>query len=572
MTLITSVSIQNFKCYRDREKFELAQSNFFVGANNAGKSAVLKAFQCFFDDAQFSSEFINKTELRSRGSGYNRSVIELEFDLREVETKRLQKTLTSEYGSTLTIAKNFTFRENTLSTKVEYTIKGNTYEYDTLPPDISKLLSKISVSYIHPQESKDLLERAQEKLRRRLISNWGRNAQLADTLRELQTSWDILKQRANSYLSTTLTNSLQEIWPGCSTNIDLPDKIDEIIAVSDISFRGSSLLPDVTLTSQGTGAQSTILYQTHFLLDSDKTLHRGFYYPIWLIEEPESFLHADIIFKLGNQLCSDGWLDKVQMFVSTHSPILLATTKKNGEKIRWFTIHNYELLQGKKVSEWSDSEIREIGKLMGDPNFDVYFDASISEIPIIIEDTRQITEQKFIEAGIQVTRRLSGVSEMRRYFDVLRNFNIGRKSNTYFLVDNDKGIKEFANVLKDGHIVEESTTGFKKYQYDNAVFLIVFPNGYATEELFNEHESVVESCANQIFNATYTHAATDVHIAPTLTRAHSSIRNKTAAGLAEAKDLIRSQQDVKDIFWNEVATNNWRIRDDLANELKGLLV
>lgn len=91
--------------------------------------------------------------------------------------------------------------------------------------------------------------------------------------------------------------------------VDLPEKVVDVIAVSEILFKGSSDLPDVSLTSQGTGAQSTILYQTHFLLDSDKTLHRGFYYPIWLVEEPESFLHVDIIFKLGYLLCSDIWLD-----------------------------------------------------------------------------------------------------------------------------------------------------------------------------------------------------------------------------------------------------------------------
>jgi len=40
MNLLTSISIQNFKCYRKEQTFNLGKSNFFIGANNAGKSAV----------------------------------------------------------------------------------------------------------------------------------------------------------------------------------------------------------------------------------------------------------------------------------------------------------------------------------------------------------------------------------------------------------------------------------------------------------------------------------------------------------------------------------------------------
>ncbi|MCF3110988.1 AAA family ATPase [Niabella sp. CC-SYL272] len=571
MTLITRISIQNFKCYRRRQMFNLGQSNFFIGANNAGKSAVLKAMHCFFDDNQYSPEYINQTELRSKGTGFNKTVIGITFDLNIITTKSLQAKLKKLYGDSLTLNKNFTYRENTNTTIIDYTLGKTTIQFDSLPPEVLEFLSKISVSYIHPQEAKELLEKAQEKLKRRLLSNWGRNAALADILGQLQKQWTDLRKRANSYLSNGLTQSLQNIWPGCSTKVDLPEKIEDVIGISEIIFKASSELPDVSLTSQGTGAQSTILYQTHFLLDSDKTLHRGFYYPIWLVEEPESFLHADIIFKLGYLLCSDLWLDSIQMLVSTHSPLLLATSKQNAERIMWFTIDSHSPIESKLVSNWTNDEVKEIGLLMGDPNFDIYFRTSEAQRLLIIEDSKEITEQKLIESGIDITQRLSGVTELKRYFDVLRAVDVSMGRSIFFLVDNDDGGKEFRSSLEVGEEVKKTASGFIKYKFENNVYLILFPEGYAMEELFKEHDSIVESCANQVFNATHTRAMSDGAVPAKLSRTHAHIRSKTARGLDDAKKMIRNTQDVKDIFWNQVEERGLQIDQTLAKEIKSLI-
>lgn len=172
MNLLKSISLQNFKCYRKKQDFNLEKSNFFIGANNAGKSAVLKALHCFFDDSQYSKEFINKTEFRSKGAGYNKSTIGIIFDINTITTKSLKTKLLEEYGDKITLYKNFTYRENANITVIDYTLRGENFTSDVLPESIADLLSKIKVSYIHPQEAKELLEKAQGKLRTRLLSNW----------------------------------------------------------------------------------------------------------------------------------------------------------------------------------------------------------------------------------------------------------------------------------------------------------------------------------------------------------------------------------------------------------------
>ncbi len=571
MALITEVSIQNFKCYRRKQTFSLTQSNFFIGPNNAGKSAILKAIHCFFDDNEYSSDEINKTELRAKSAGYNKSIVGIKFDFSFITTKTLKKKLINKYGTELIIYKNFTYREITNTIIVDFTINSKSYSYESLPTDIGDLFSKISLSYIHPQEAEELFEKAQEKLKERLLANWGRGATLSTELDELQKHWTKLRKKANTYLSKGLTQNLQNIWPGCETKIDLPEKISDIIGISEIMFKAASDLPDVSITSQGTGARSTILYQTHYILDSDKTLHRGFYYPIWLIEEPESFLHADIIFKLGQLLCSDLWLNNIQMLISTHSPLLLSTSKINPERVSWISIINHALKASKRASDWFDDEIKEIGIEMGDPNFDIYFKTPNSGQLIIIEDEKAITEKKLKEAGINVSNRLKGSSSVLRYFDVLRTININNGRRVYFLVDNDKGFKEFETSLSNGKLVATTSTGFMKYEFSNDVYIVLFPEGYAMEELFDEHDRILTECASKIFTEDFTQP-TKESVPAYLTRAHAAIRSKKCKGIAEAKQTIRNQQDVKDFFWGLVESNGLVINEKIAEEINSLII
>lgn len=572
MILLEELSIQNFKCFRESKIFNLSNSNYFIGVNNSGKSAVLKAIQCFFDDSAYEEDFVNKTEFRAKGAGYNKSVLSITFNFAVIEQTGLKRNLTNQYGQKLKLFKNFTYREKSGTLFIDYTINGQDYLYEDLHGDLQKLLSRISVSYIHPQEANELLANAQKKLKKRLLTNWGTTAQLSEILKDLQSNWDDLRSKANQYLSSGLTNSLQDIWPGCSTIVDLPEKVEDLIGISEILFQSSKDHPQVSLTSQGTGAQSTILYQTHYLLDSDKSLHRGFYHPIWLIEEPESFLHADIIFKLGYLLSSKTWINNIQMLVSTHSPLLLATTKSNEDSILWYHLDNHEIIKEGKVSDFNEEEIKEIGVLMGDPNFEIYFKTSGENDLIILEDKKEITKEKLVESGVNVTHQLNGSNEQRRYFDVLRGIEINVNKNVFFLVDNDKGFNDFRNVINNGELIATSDSGFKKYEFSNNVFLIVFPESYAMEELFEEHDAILESCANQIFNSEFTHAASgDVNIPANLTRAHASIRNKTATGLDEAKKLIRTQQDVKDVFWTKVEEENLKIDPKYSDEINLLI-
>ncbi len=568
--LLKNVRIKNFKCFREKElRFDLGKSTYLIGSNNSGKTAVLLAIKCFFDTDFYNSDFLNKTFFLSKKEGYNKSVIGIEFDLKYISNnKTLRSELMKEYGDSLIITKSFTFRDVSKNIVIEYAIKNKSYEYEELEENIRKFLSKISVSYIHPQEADELLKNAQEKLKNRLLSNWGRRSPITDKLSDLRKNWQEVRDKSNSYLSKSLTTNIQKIWPGSTASVDLPLKIEDIISIAQINFKGSDTLPQVSLSYQGTGAQSTILYQTHFLLDSDRTLHKGFYYPIWLLEEPESFLHADITFKLGQLLNSNLWLSNIQMVVSTHSPLLLATSKINQDKILWDLLENQGLSKSKLASEWSLSEIKEIGTLMGDSNFEVYFDTSMDEEILFVEDKRELTMKKWVEAGFKNVKMLQGYTNILRYLEVIRGMGIKFDYKFHFIVDHDNTIKNFKEYtvenLKCGEV-----EGFKKFEVRENVWLIVLPENHSVEDLFDEYANHLEECSRQMVDENLKVKATIPHqLSSTCTKIK---HNTTLTSLDDVKSYIKNEQEVKDLFWKKVEKDALKFSPKKIESIKKLV-
>ncbi len=568
MALIKSIKVRNFRCFRQLPQIEMKQATYLIGINNSGKTALLSAIHCFFDSDAFKSEYLNKTEFAAKKEGYNRSDITLEFDLYQVTGKTRKRRMQEQYGTTLTIRKSFTFREISQTIVVQYNINGGIFEFDGLDEDIRRMLSAVAISYIHPQEGNLLLAQAQEKFKARLFNNWGRHVSVSEHLRELQDQWDKLRKITNTYLSTTLTSNLKEIWPHSTTKVDLPEKIEDIVAVSEISFRSSPTLPEVSLTSQGTGAQSTILYQTHYILDSDRSLHRGIYFPVWLLEEPESFLHANINVKLSNLLNSDEWLESIQMIISTHSPIVLAASRQNASRTQWVLFRDHSVMFQKPASKVTDEDIQQIADLMGDANFDAYFIAAQNRNLVFIEDTRELTKKKYEEAGIPVTSALRGTSAVKKHLAVFSALPQIIRKKAYFIIDNDKGAKEFGKYCTEENRIREEN-GFSVCRVTVNVFILLLPENTAVENLFDEFDDFLDECIKDIYDDTLNFKDS---VPTNLSRAVSALRRKThPTTIDEAKELIKNEQDVKDIFWVKVEESGYVLAQSSQQTIKSLL-
>lgn len=542
MGILISIKARNFKCFRELADIQLSQGTYLVGPNNAGKTAVLQAISCFFDSNEYSSAYLNRTEYSRRQAGFNRFDISLTFDLGLVTGRARHDRMIAKHGDHLELTKSFTWREQSDIVVIAYSVGNETYEFEQLDADVKHLIGSVSISYIHPQEGAELMRKAQDKFKKRLFHNWGRHSSVSDQLAAVQQTWEVLRHTANAYLSRNLTERLREIWPTSELKIDLPDRLEDIVAISEIAFRSSPNLPEVSLTSHGTGVQSTILYQTHYILDSDRSLHQGMYFPIWLLEEPESFLHADIAFQLGRLLASSEWQSNIQMIISTHSPIILAGSKQNPETKKWIMIDKYEVKLDRAVSAVTDDEIASIGRVMGDSNFDAYFIGATAGPLILLEDGRSLTRRSFESAGIAVTKTLGGMSEVKKYLSVYLGVTEAINANTYFIVDGDKGINEIRHLLNNGEVVDEQE-GWKKYKLGDRLFVIVLPEGSAAENLFDEWPDVLEVTVDDILNEDLSIKAS---IPTRLSRVVDPLRRNPPTNRTDAIEQIRSMQDVKD--------------------------
>lgn len=567
MGILLSVRARNFKCFRDLSEIELSQGSYVIGPNNAGKTAVLQAIACFFDTNAYSPAFLNRTEFSRKQAGFNRSDVTLKFNLQLVTGRVRHDRMVGAHGDHLEITKSFTWREQSDSVSISYKIRRADFDYESLDDDIKHLLSSIAISYIHPQEGAELLRKAQEKFKKRLFHNWGRHSSVSDRLASVQLSWDELRHTANAYLSRTLTDRLREIWPNSDLKIDLPNRLEDIVAVSEISFRSSPNLPEISLTSHGTGAQSAILYQTHFVLDSDRSLHQGMYFPIWLLEEPESFLHADIAFQLGRLLASDEWQSNIQMVISTHSPIILAGSRHAPQTKKWILIDKHEKKLDMAVDRVTDDDIASIGRVMGDANFDAYFAGSGEGPLVLIEDSRNQTAKSFLDAGFNIAKSLNGISEVKKYLAVYLGVEEAVGDKTYFIVDGDRGLAEIKTYL-DANLIVAENIGWTKYRLGDRLYVIVLPSSFAVEDLFGEWSEVLDETIDDLLNEDL---SIKDNIPARLSRVLDPLRRTPPVDRVDAVSRIRSLQDVKDRFWQRVGELGWRIGVQHVKALKSLL-
>ncbi len=576
MNLINSVTIKNFKAIRNKQKIDLLQGSYIIGGNNSGKTTVLQAIELFFSINLPADEgFLNKSEYLAKKEGHNRCDIEIEFNLEAMNSKERKRRLLTAYGKICKVSKTFIYRERTKNCVIRFSINGQTeINDDEVNPDLKNLLDSVKVTYLHPQDGVELLKKAQEKLRNRLILNWGRRGGVTESLERIKGDWQTLRESSDSYLSRSLSLKLQQIWPGCVVKVNLPKNIEDIIQISDVGIRGSKGIPEVSLTSQGTGAQSMVLYLAHFLLDSDRSLHRGEYHPLWLLEEPESFLHADLIFQIGKQLSSKEWLDNIQMLVSTHSPIILACSRESREQISWILMKTHNIEQNKPLSEWTEGDIESIGNQMGDSNFEAYFTYSENKkYFLFLEDTRKETGDSLVRSGFEVTKGLNGTSEINKYIEIYSSIQPSVKKDAFFLIDNDLGKKEFTRFLKPEKLIVIKE-GINKYKISDGMFIFLLPEGCAFEGLFAEFDNFLKEKVDLIYEI---EGKTSKYrflkkIPADLSRTHAAIRDKDVpADLDNAKRLIRNTKDIKDLFWKMVSDENLSLETKFKDALRVLI-
>ena len=166
-----------------------------------------------------------------------------------------------------------------------------------------------------------------------------------------------------------------------------------------------------------------------------------------------------------------------------------------------------------------------------------------------------------------MTQALDGSGAVKKHVEVFLTVPGIVPKKAFFLLDNDKGAKEFGSHLTPQKL-KASQGQFFLYALGNEVFLLLLPKNFAVEDLFNEFEDEVESCVKAIYRKDF---RLRKNIPTTLSRAASAARRSTVTNLGEAKSFIRNHQDVKDIFWTKLAANNYKVAQNHIDSMKLLI-
>lgn len=583
MALLKLVSVENFGGFQYKIEIPLGQSTYLIWTNNSWKTTALKALRVFFDDLPVAVELFNVSRLKGKKAGANimNIWILLDIDLIQVVAarQRLKKIFTEWF---VRIEKTFKYVESSNEVVLEKTtVNGAALDKEQeWHADLIKILYWIAITYIHPQEGEELLIRAQHKLKERLLSRWWQHKKMSSELKRLQTDWANVTDKASKSLASSLNSSIAEIWNWAEVKIDFPDSVDDLIAISGISFRETEDGPWIDLASQWTGAQSVTLYHAHFLLDNDRSLHRWqHYYPIWLLEEPESFLHADLCVKLWMQLNSSEWFHRVQVVASTHSPLILASSNGGTQvsEVIWNKMGNMTIELSKPVQYWSFDEIDELGTMMGDVNFSSYFNltsASVWKVNVYVEDKIDSSVNTWIrsinDTNICIKSAEDGASWINKLMKVLKVFPEFRVWTYCFVVDNDKWkqhIKPFPSVLlsENGWI--------KKYEICENVSLILLKEGQALEDLFDEFDDfVVSEVLPQIYWLEAKEQMTLPENIPAKFSQICSRLKKPNMDLSDIKSELKKADEVKTEFWKTVESRTLVFSESNVSTLKGLIL
>jgi predicted ATPase len=291
MQIIDKVEINYFRSVYSISLKDCNDINIITGANDAGKSNILKALNLFFNnEAEPHSDFDFIRDL-------NRS--------REVEARDAKGRMT------IWIRVQFNNFLDWQSLPEKFSIKRTWTRYDERPTDnfsadipattIGRFLNKLRFHYIPAIRSRETFADLLEELHDTLVQD--------ETLGLRASSQALVDDLQN--LTGDMTAEIQAAL-GIESRVNIPDSLGELFRAFDFStvFAGH----DVPLTLRGDGIQSRhIPFILDYIASKSKQHH------IWGYEEPENSLELTKAYEMASDF-SENFAKESQIFLTTHSP------------------------------------------------------------------------------------------------------------------------------------------------------------------------------------------------------------------------------------------------------------
>lgn len=405
---LTKAIITNFKGIKDPTTISFDKFNVIVGQNDAGKSTILKALDCFLNDNSPKAEDLNNKAdnqivsielffLPEKSSIIIDENIETTFEDEEIlnEENLLQVKKSWDTSKTKIIAETSVIRKRynqqdclTLTEAQLITLcgqlniqtqKANGDEYNN-----AEKRGKIREHHLNsgtaftferetlPTTGKTRLKSILDNLKKSLprLEYFKADTSLSETdtaiqnffkkLTEKTIEEEVDKAEIEEAIETKLTEVLDKITNKINQVVDSSEAVKPVIKFDwgkliNTTFSSTQDDSPVPLSSRGDGFRRiTMMAYFEHLAEQDNDEKQNI---IFGFEEPETFLHPSGQEKLFNKLslmCDNGY----QVVISTHSSIIVANTDK--ENITHITKVN-----GTYTAEQNIADISNIAKDLG---------------------------------------------------------------------------------------------------------------------------------------------------------------------------------------------------------------
>lgn len=288
---LTEMRIRNYRTVSSEQSLKLPSGTTLVGPNNSGKTNLLRALQMFFTGYDNNMRYDRSTDLTfGAGSQKTSLVATFEFDGHERDSE-VQSLLDDLHGMVGTIRDSGRFNINLYFTEVStpvYRVFGNAKVLNESDrPAFSRkqkaliemVMSTFRVHYVPSAKSIDGLY---EDLLQPFLTEAAFTA-ISPHLDGVKSALAAVSDSLNDQLAAVGMGGIRSEF-----NLE-PEASAKLLSGFELILSDPSKTP---LSEKGQGIQSTALFASfNWIAEQEKAAGS---IPLWLIEEPESYLHPEL--------------------------------------------------------------------------------------------------------------------------------------------------------------------------------------------------------------------------------------------------------------------------------------
>lgn len=458
---INKIEITNFRSIKSRKTIQPKSGSMlvFVGPNNVGKSNFLRAINLFFNKRiEPDVEFLFSKDFYKPSDNKKKTIITLEIEFDSQKDKQITQYIEKNYNDqfknyllpiTLTISSNKTF---------QYLFRNKKGQRKSFPDLINRILDYTNCIYI--PSIKNYKEIINQEFLKQVITytfqGWGRgrtSKKIGEQRKKFESNIIEIQKMLDEtgfVASDIISNVIPEIK---RFHFSLPfDNLEEFLIKLNLEITESNFSERISLDSEGSGIQSFVIYTMlrliHELQPANSITNSTF---IWLIEEPETFMHNDLQRKTKeklNEYSKDGLI-----YISTHSPIFIS--KNELSNVYWVYKNVESELRGVNQKDLANLLSNSLGIKLQDyfifNRYNVLIEGDSDEFILtnLINIYNKLSYSDIPNIDLIKFFVCKSTSSIPHFYNIYNSFN--QFASFYVLVDGDKaGNKAILDLTNNG--------------------------------------------------------------------------------------------------------------------------